>query len=237
MSARRVAVTFALPDEGRDFVRLLENQSRDRGHLAPIRGELGGCEVTVAFTGVGAGADGRRRLESALETRPDWLMASGFAGGLSAGLRVGDLIAAENHSDPGLVERAARVLQAFPLRCGPLTTQPLLAETPAAKAALAAQTGAIAVDMETGWIAEACARAGTPMLSLRVISDGAEQAFPAPGHILFDVARQRPRYARLPLWLSTHPRQIAPFVRFVRGLAPARQKLARALQTLISDAA
>lgn len=237
MTARRVVVTFALPDEGRDFVGLLKNPSPGRGRLAPIRGELSGWEVTVAFTGVGAGEGCRRRLESALEMRPDWLIASGFAGGLSAGLSVGDLIIGENHSDAGLVKRATGALNAFPVQRGALTTQPLLAETVEAKAALAVVTGAIAVDMETGWIAEACAQAGTPMLSLRVISDGANQAFPAPGHILFDVVRQRPRYARLPLWLLAHPGQIAPFVRFVRGLAPARQKLARALQALISDAA
>lgn len=237
MTARRAVVTFALPDEGRDFVRLLNNPSRGGGRLAPVRGELSGREVTVAFTGVGSGEDCRRRLESALESRPDWVLASGFAGGLSAELKVGDLIIGENHSDPGLVERAFRVLSALRVRGGVLTTQPMLAETVEAKAALAVVTGAIAVDMETGWIAEACARAGTPMLSLRVISDGAEQAFPAPGHVLFDVARQRPRYARLPLWLLAHPGQIAPFVRFVRGLAPARRKLAKALQAMISDAA
>lgn len=237
MNARRVVVTFALPDEGRDFVRLLNNPSRGRGRLAPVRGELSGWNVTVAFTGVGSGEDCRRRLESALDPRPGWLIASGFAGDLSAELEVGDLIIGENHSDPGLVELAFRVLSDFSVRDGALTTQPLLAETVAAKAALAALTGAVAVDMETGWIAEACARAGTPMLSLRVISDGANQAFPAPGHVLFDVVRQRPRYARLPLWLLAHPGQIAPFVRFVRGLAPARRKLAKALQAMISDAA
>lgn len=235
MTVRRVAVTFALPDEGRDFVELLKNRSRGRGSLAPVRGELTGCEVTVAFTGVGSGRDCRRRLESALNSRPDYLIASGFAGGLRADLAVGDLMVGENHSDPGLVERAMGALDAIPVRRGALTTQPLLAETLAAKAILAAQTNADAVDMETEWIAEACARAGTPMLSLRVISDAADQAFPAPGHVLFDAVRQRPRYVRLPLWLLAHPGQIAPFVHFVRALAPARQKLAEALQAIVSD--
>lgn len=232
-----MVVTFALPDEGRDFVRLLKNRTRRRGHLAPIQGDLAGCHVTVAFTGVGSGGECRQRLDRVLEPRPDWLIASGFAGGLCAGLAVGELIIGENQSEPGLVEQAIRALKAFPVQRVGLTTQPSLAETVAAKAALAGQTGAQAVDMETAWIAEECARAGTLMLSLRVISDAMDQAFPVPGRILFNVDRQRPRYVRLPLWLLAHPRQIAAFARFVRGLAPARRRLAEALLAVVSEGA
>lgn len=230
---RRAVVTFALPDEGSAFTRRLKNPRRDRAHLAPITGELGEWTVTAAFTGVGAAAECRVRLEAALgspDDRPELVISSGFAGALQSGIGVGDLVLGENFSDPALTENAARVCaRGSGLRRGALTTQPAVAETAAAKTALGAATGALAVDMETAWIAEACVRAGLPMLSLRVISDAADQPFPAPGAILFDVARQRPRYVRLPLWLATHPWRVAPFVRFVRGLAPARAALADAI--------
>ena len=110
-----------------------------------------------------------------------------------------------------------------------------MAATAAAKSALAAETGALAVDMETAWIAGSARRRGVPMLSLRVISDAAGQDFPVPGGILFDAVRQRPRYVALPAWLLAHPgagsrRSWA----FVRGLGPARERLTRALRLLVT---
>lgn len=232
MTGRTLAVTFALPDEARAFVSLLAAPVRGRGPLATVSGRLAGWQVKTVFTGVGASSDCRARLRAALNPAPDLVISSGFAGALRPGLAVGDLVIGDNHSDPALAETAARLLAGPALHRGRLTTQPLLAETPASKWALGAATGAVAVDMETGWIAAACAEKGIRLLSLRVISDAADQAFPVPGDVLFDVARQRPRYARLPLWLLAHPGQIAAFARFVRGLSPARRRLAAALRTV-----
>ena len=89
--------------------------------------------------------------------------------------------------------------------------------------------------METAWIAEACVRAGVPLLALRVVSDAAGQSFPVPNAVLFDAVRQRPRYVALPMWLLLHPWRIAAFVRFVRGLGPARTRLGRALGRLLTQ--
>ena len=79
--------------------------------------------------------------------------------------------------------------------------------------------------METAWIAGVCAAAEVPLLSLRVVSDAAGDDFPVPSHVLYDAARQHPRYLALPLWLAVHPGRIGPFARFVRGLGPARARL------------
>ena len=51
---------------------------------------------------------------------------------------------------------------------------------------------------------------------------------------MFDAGRQRPRFVALPVWLLLHPWRIAPFVRFVRGLGPARERLGRALGHLLA---
>jgi len=45
----------------------------------------------------------------------------------------------------------------------------------------------------------------------------------------FDIQRQRPGVFRLLKYLASHPGRIAPFARFVRGLAPARATLAEFL--------
>ncbi len=238
-----VLVTFALPDESRALAKRLVGKRAvaPAGRLPLFAGECAGRQVALVHTGVGDSAACRERLDFALRGADEGIgkvalvVSSGYTGALQPGLAVGDLILGENLSNPGLAANAARLLAGWPLHSGALTTQPRVAETPAQKAALASETGALAVDMESGWIAAACAQAAIPMLCLRVVSDGSDQAFPAPGDILFDVARQRPRYVALPLWLLLHPRRIQPFVRFVRGLAPAQANLARALEHLLAN--
>ncbi len=191
--------------------------------------------MAVVHTGVGDTPTGRLQLQAMLATADGgcWVISAGYAGGLSPGLRVGDLVLGRNYSDPGLLNVARLVLENEHPQVGTLLTQATAVERAADKAALHADTGALAVDMETAWIAEVCAEAGVPLLSLRVISDAAAQSFPVPGRILFNASRQRPRYVALPLWLLAHPSQVWPFVAFVRGLAPARARLTRSLQRLV----
>lgn len=215
---RAVVVTFAVPDESRAF--------EARSPHGP---------VVVVHTGVGDTPAGRRRLDDVLgEETPRFVLSAGYAGGLRADLRVGDLVLAENFSDPGLLDAARPLLADEPCHVGALVTQPLVAETAAAKRALHDATGALAVDMETAWIADACARAGVPLLALRVVSDAAGQSFPVPNDVLFDAVRQRPRYVALPAWLLLHPWRIGAFVGFVRGLGPARARLGRTLSLLLT---
>ena len=238
--AGAVILTFALPDESRSFAAALTGtRTIHRGRppaLPTIMGRCDGRLVAVVHTGVGDTRAGRARLQETMASAEDLraVISAGYAGGLAAHLQVGDFVLGENFSDAGLAASARRLLQGEELRPGIITCQDQVAATAAAKLSLAAGTGALAVDMETGWIAEVCAEAGVPMLSLRVISDAAGQDFPVPPHLLFDAVRQRPRYLALPAWLLAHPGRIAPFVRFVRGLGPARERLTRALRRLVA---
>lgn len=232
-----VLITFALPDESRDLTRRLANVRKltPRDHLSSVVGEWSGQKVLVLHTGVGGANACRQRLDRALrDARPRLVVSAGYAGGLAPALRTGELLLGQNHSDSKLLAAARAALADEPLHVGTLLTQAAVAETAAEKAALHAATMALAVDMETAWIATACADVGVPLLSLRVISDAADLSFPVPGHILFDAARQRPRYLALPCYLLTHPARVAPFVRFVRGLGPARARLTTALQRLLA---
>ncbi len=234
-------VTFALPNESRLFVKTLAVDAatvpRGAAPLLPTWvGRLGERSLAVLHTGVGDTPAGRMPLQAMLATAGGvrWVISAGYAGGLSPDLRVGDLVLGKNHSDPGLLNAARLLLENESPRVGSLFTRSTAVETAAGKTALHAATGALAVDMETAWIAAACAAARVPLLSLRVISDAAAQSFPVPGRILFDAVRQRPRYLALPLWLLIHPARIAPFAAFVRGLTPARARLTRALGRLVA---
>jgi nucleoside phosphorylase len=227
---RLIAVTFALPDESRDFTaRLRDARKIRRCSLPVILGRLGEKQIAVCRTGVGA-LSCRVRVTDFLQShRPEILITSGFAGGLDPVLKVGDLVLARNFSDTQLLAKIAPQK----IAAGVLTTQPQVAQTPADKAALAAQTGATAVDMETAIIAELCAQRGIPVLSLRGISDAAGDELPVAFSIWFDVEKQKPRVGAL-LWeLATHPAKIPAFAKFVRGITLTRARLTNALFEVI----
>ncbi|MBA3832012.1 MAG: hypothetical protein H0X34_08980 [Chthoniobacterales bacterium] len=213
-----IAVTFALPSESRDFLRLLGNQKR---------------KVTVLHTGVGQKSC-RERIVPFLATQPfALLISSGFAGGVDPSLGVGDLLLANNFSNPESLARADGILVA---RIARLVTAPRIIESEADRRKVARATGAVAVDMETEWVAEACAAKNVPMLSLRAISDTAAAPFPAPPSVLFDLARQRIDARKLSGYLLKNPAAVVRLLRFARQIRLARANLAAALCELLAFA-
>jgi adenosylhomocysteine nucleosidase len=201
-----IAVTFALPEESRDFLRA----TRGRRDLA------------VIHTGMGLDAAARATEALLADLRPDWVLSGGFAGALDPRLRLGGVLVAENFTSPELLARSSGAR-------GTLVSRARPAELVAEKAALFRETGALAVDMETEAIAAACQRAAVPLLAIRAISDTAQTPLPAPLAEWFDLARQRPRPRRLLAYLCRRPSAILPFARFVRGLPVARRALTEAL--------
>jgi hypothetical protein len=129
---------------------------------------------------------------------------------------VGDLLLAENFSDPRLLADAQSLLVS---RVGRLVTAAHVIESASDRARLAREDGAAAVDMETEWIARACAARKIPMLSLRVISDTVAAPFPVPPAVLFDLERQKTDAFRLGVHLLKHPAQIVRLIRFARQIA------------------
>jgi nucleoside phosphorylase len=208
-----LAVTFALPNESSEFVRLLGGRHE---------------EAIVFHTGVGEKAC-RARIEPFLDSQSfDVLISSGFAGGTDPSLGVGDLLLAENFSDPQLLARAQAVIVS---RVGRLFTAARVVESD--RAQLARANGAAAVDMETEWIARACAARKIPLLSLRAISDSVAAPFPLPPAVLFNLDRQRTNVRALGVHLICHPTAIVRLVRFARQIALARRNLAAALMILL----
>lgn len=228
-----IAVTFALPNESRDFRRLLRDSQ---------------VRIALLHTGVGQKVC-RERIEPFLDRqRYDFLISSGFAGGVDPSLGVGDLLLAENFSDPNLLGRAQALLTSvgrdsvepgatsFPIRAARLATVERIVESAAERAALAQKETAVAVDMETRWIAQACARRNIPLLSLRVISDTGAAPFPAPPGVLFDLVRQETDYLKLTGYLARNPSSVVRLIRFGRQIRAASENLAHALEILLRAA-
>jgi adenosylhomocysteine nucleosidase len=214
-----IAVTFALPSESRGFLRSLGERKK---------------EVVVLHTGVGANVC-RKRIGPFLDAHEfRMLISSGFAGGVDPSLREGDLFLAEHFSAPELSRQAGELLDA---RVGRLVSSDRIIESRLEREHLAKQNGAVAVDMETEWIARACAAKNLPMLSLRVISDTAAAPFPAPPSILFDLERQKTDPLKLAAYLALHPASIIGLIRFARQIAGARANLSAALTKLVNGLA
>jgi len=188
--------------------------------------------VSRFHTGVGEKAC-RARIEPFLDTRPfDLLISSGFAGGADSSLGVGDLFLAENFSDPQLLARAQDLLVS---RVGQLVTAPHVIQSAGERAQLMHETGAAAIDMETEWIAQACAKRKIPMLSLRVISDTAAAPLPLPPEVLFDLERQKTDPLRVASHLLRHPVHVPRLIRFARQIAAVRATLGAAVYELVAS--
>ncbi|MBA4142556.1 MAG: phosphorylase [Nitrosospira sp.] len=128
----------------------------------------------------GMGAEAAREAAEGLKTGgASALMSFGFAGALEPGLRPGDLVLPESIHAGRLLGvdlswRASVRLQLpghLSVVGGVLAASGDVLTSRAAKCKLAQATGACAVDMESGAVAEAAARAGIPFLAVRAISD------------------------------------------------------------------
>jgi nucleoside phosphorylase len=162
------------------------------------------------------------------------VISAGFAGALDDQLQVGDLLLAENFSTPRLTKIRALVSTA-PIHSGKLLTVPAIIDSIEERKRIAQTTFASAVDMETEFIARACAQYGTPLLSLRVISDTPANPFPARSQVLFDVMKQRTDTLKFASFFLVHPNRLPRLIQFARRIARARETLANALFEVVRN--
>lgn len=229
-----IAITFALPAESSDFVRRLEHAGRNsREGVETVRGQLHGKNVAVIHTGVGR-TTCRDRLEVLLRRENfDYLISAGFAGALEKDLRVGHLLVADNFSSEELLQSPKLSLADESTFVGKLLTVPRMVESSDERDSLNKKHGAAAVDMETEVIAELCRAHNLPTLSIRAISDTAAEPFPAPAHVLFNVAKQKTDFVRLGGYLATHPSAFGRLNAFRARVTKARKALADALDQIV----
>ena len=224
-------VTFALPAESSAFIRLLKGIKRD-GVI--LRGTLENRtpEMCVLHTGVGASECEKRVGNFLRDERPQLLIASGFCGGTSDELHPGDLVIADNASEPTLLAKARVTLPNA--RIGKIHSADRIIDPAADRYAIGRAHGAVAVDMETETVARLCAAESIPILALRVVSDSPGAPFPAPPNVLFDIEKQRTDFSRLFGYIARNPASALSLAQFTNQIARARVKLADALTAVIA---
>jgi len=164
----------------------------------------------------------------------DYLISAGFAGALNDQLQPGDLLLAKNFSTLWSAENRSS-LSSLPIHIADLLTVPALINSGEDRNKLALTSGAVAVDMETEFIARACAAHRIPVLSLRVISDTPKELFPAPTDVLFDIERQQTQMLKLATYFFAHPHRVPRLVQFARRIARARKVLATTLMEVVRN--
>jgi nucleoside phosphorylase len=228
-----IAVTFALPAESSEFLRRLGNRSRaNKNGISIVRGTIGHRSIEVIHTGVGEKIC-KRRIGRFLENQQfDFLISAGFAGSLNHDLQVNDLLVAKNFSTLDLKHAS---LSNVSIYAANMLTVRALIDSSEERERIAHESGASAVDMETEFIARACAAHDIPLLALRVITDTPTQPFPAPPHVLFDIQQQRTHLAALAKFLLVHPRRMPGLIQFAKRIGRARKILSNALVRIVPD--
>lgn len=226
-----MGLVFALGFEaGPVLDRMTRKRSLRGANQTITEGELSGIPVALLVGGPGDAA--AARLPALIEGhRPAWVLSAGFAAGLAPGLKQFDLFRPSRVADES--GRVARLSDDD----GPaLITVDRILRTPEEKADLHRRTGADLADMETFPLAEACARAGIPLVSLRIISDAAEDPIPPEVAAVLKAGEGVKRWGAVAGAIFRRPTVVRDFWNLGRDGFQAAEKLADAVVALVQGA-
>jgi adenosylhomocysteine nucleosidase len=201
-----VLVCFAVPQEAKPFQKII--RGRD--------------DVRVLITGMGARNTERAIGEALSQVRPARVFTCGFAGALKPDLVIGDVVC----------DQETAVLGAKPVTFYCATR---VAITVAEKSALRAQTGADVVEMESAIITRACRAAGVECVTLRAISDTAQEDLPLDFNALM-TAEEKLSPFKLTFAILKAPQKIHALMRLGRNSTLAAERLAENLAHAIGIA-
>lgn len=197
-----IAVINAMQKEHEQFASLLTSVRRvDAGSVHFVEGQFEGRRMVLSVCGIGKVNAAVGAVEMIRRYHPQAIVNTGVAGGLDENLHVMDIVAGDRiayhdvdcgpEAELGQVQGLPKYFEASPA----LLAQALKAEASVnvcaglivsgdkfiSKQADLAQIKklypeALAVDMESGAIAQVCHLYDTPFLSLRIVSDTPGQA-------------------------------------------------------------
>jgi adenosylhomocysteine nucleosidase len=206
----RVLVCFALKEEAGPFRRLAAGRPR----------------ISILITGIG-GRNAERAIREALaQERPDCVITSGFAGGVRPELPDGTVLY------EGDLAELEPVLVANGARRGRFHCQDRVAVTAQEKGKLWRQTGADAVEMESGVIRAVCDQEAIPSATVRIILDTAGEDLPLDFNKVL-TAGQRMHGGKLALAILKSPGKIGALRRLRGRTNAAAERLGEVLSRVL----
>ncbi len=195
---------------------------------ARIASRLGDAE---AGNGTPEGAE--RAAEAVAARGATALISFGLAGGLDPARTAGDIVIPAEVTERGIVYRTDNVLAAS---LGPVAGSLLAGDRPVTKiqekAALWAETGAAAIDLESGAVARVAQRRGLPFAVLRVICDPAGRTLPPAALAALDHGGAI-AIANVAGSVIAHPGQIPALIQLARDAALARRALVGCVRRIL----
>jgi adenosylhomocysteine nucleosidase len=206
----RILVFFALAQEAAPYARKMSGQNA--------------CRWVV--TGAGPLNARQAAHRSLIDYRPEIAYTCGYAGGLNPILQRNTILF---EAAPGFAhQRRLLDLGAVPAR---FSTTNRIMITAAEKKQLRAETGADAVDMESGVIHEVCAAQRISCATVRIISDTAEEDLPLDFNALLTV-QAKPSYVKLAAALLKQPGKLKELIALQTRLKESARLLAGFLARL-----
>ena len=189
------------------------------------------------YIGGGTAAGAVEATRRALTGAASALISLGLAGGLEPALRPGDVIVPEAVLADGVFFRGDPVLGQT---LGGMTPHRILGAASVvadvlSKQRLRGETGAAAVDLESGAVARLATERGLPFAALRVICDPAERALP-PAALVALNRRGAIGMFRLLGSILAHPAQLPGLLALARDAALARRALAQRIASIAAGA-
>lgn len=205
-----ILVCFATTAEGAAFRKL----ARTLGN------------ISIVITGMGAANADRTARAAIAKRRPALLISAGFAGGLNPALPSGALVT--NNDNATLQKELSSLgVQSVRFHCAER-----IATTPEEKSALRQATGADAVEMESAAIHRACRELGIPAVTLRIISDSANESLPLDFNTLVD-EQMNLSFAKLAWKLIRSPGTIPRLMKFQQHVSFCGRRMATAIASFI----
>ena len=188
---------------------------------------------------------GRQNAEKAVRSflaasTPELVLTCGFAGGLNPELKLGDVVFEIGNPQPAIGSQSEPPCVGCYEKLVAASAKPVkffcadrIATTVAEKKKLRAETGADAVEMESGAIHAVCLEHGIPCVTVRVISDPADEDLPLDFNTLARPDKSLD-FGKLAWAIAMSPGKIGALRKLQQQTGLAAKQLAAVLAQVIS---
>jgi adenosylhomocysteine nucleosidase len=239
----RILVTFAVRAEFSQwrarypFVPYEFENWEKRRDFELFKANFGLNEVTVLLTGMG-GDNAAKAMQTLPIELHDVCISTGLAGALQAGLKPGDIVVARTSQtlDRKLRAEGDAVLVDFAVQCGArLVNSSLTSEKIVAAADEKQELGASGsiIEMETSHVLNAAEKHHVSAVSVRAISDSADEDLPVDFGRIMD-SHGHLKYGGMLKEVGLHPYRLAPLIKFAGQSRAATKSLADFLDRFVS---